>query len=89
MNLVNLFSLTYGCVRAGGNGELESVDHGRSRDSRNCLSRRQGQIFSETAKEWPQTEFAGKRAGCARVHSSSSPYFLIKSDFSGVSPCRA
>ena len=39
--------------RAGGNGELESVDHGRSRDSRSCLSRRQGQIFSARAKDWP------------------------------------
>lgn len=60
----------------GGNGELESVDHGRSRDSR-CLSRRQGQIFSKMAKDWLSTMmFVGLCAGCARVPSSSSPFFF-------------
>ena len=60
----------------GGNGELKSVDHGWSRDSR-CLSRRRGQMFSAMAKDWLQTVFAGMCAGCARVISSPSPYFFI------------
>ena len=66
-------------VLAGGNGELKSVDHGWSRDSR-CLSRRQGQIFSATTKDWSQTVFAGISAGCARVISSPSPYFFLEGD---------
>ena len=45
-------------LSTGGIGELKSVDHGRSRDSR-CLSRRQGQIFSAIAKDWLHTVFAG------------------------------
>ena len=61
---------------SGGIGELESVDHGWSRDSR-CLSRRQGQIFSKMAKDWLSTMmFVGNCAGCARVPGSSSPFFL-------------
>ena len=55
---LNNLSDTWMCLAWGGLGELKSVDHGRSRDSR-CLSRRQGQIFSAIAKDWLHTVFAG------------------------------
>jgi hypothetical protein len=68
---------------SGGIGELESVDHGRSRDSRS-LSRRRGQIFSITAKDWLNTMFAGKGAGSAWVPGSSSPFFFFQQKVSHV-----
>lgn len=66
---------TWTCQRPGGTGELESVDHGWSRDSRS-LSRRRGQIFSMSANDWLFTEFAGTSAGSTRVPGSSSPFLF-------------
>ena len=76
LNSNNKFvSDTWMCWKLGV-GELESVDHGWSRDSR-CLSRRQGQVSSCATKDWLNLMFAGISAGCTRVPGSSPLFFIF------------
>jgi len=65
----------------GGNGELESVDHGWSRDPE-VLAGDEGKC--SVSRSWIDRVpyLLDKGAGCARVQSSSSPFsFFSEVDY--------
>ena len=73
--LVLVVTDTWMCCHQG-IGELENVNHGRFKR----FQFRAGDRIKDSGvtKDWLNTEFENKSAGCTNQSDSSSPFFLFK-----------